>query len=64
MCKFLVEISLKNVKNKFELVLLLARKAQDISSGKIKLPETDLKYKATYLALREIQKHTQLHSGD
>ncbi|HFL8819543.1 MAG TPA: DNA-directed RNA polymerase subunit omega [Candidatus Azoamicus sp. OHIO2] len=54
MCKLLIETCLKNAANKFELVLLVSKKAQNISLGKIKLSEQDLKYKATYLALKEL----------
>ncbi len=55
MCKIFIEDCFKNIKNKFELVLFVAKRAQDISSGKVKLAENDLKYKSTYLALKEIQ---------
>lgn len=61
MCKILIENCLKNVKNKFELVLLVSKRAQDMSSGKIKLPEQDLKYKFTYLALKEIELNKKLY---
>lgn len=64
MCKISIENCLKNVKNKFELVLLVSRRAQDISAGKIKLSENDLKYKFTYLALKEIEINKQLYKED
>lgn len=64
MCKFLIEMCFENVKNKFELVLLVAKKAQDISSGKIKLSENESKHKATYLALKEIHQNKKLYSND
>ena len=64
MCKISIENCLKNVKNKFELVLLVSRRAQDISSGKIKLTENDLKYKFTHLALKEIEINKQLYKEE
>ncbi len=54
MCKIIIEHCLKNVPNKFELVLIAAKLAQKIKNnqeGKI-----NSKNKITYLALKEIEK--------
>lgn len=47
---------LNNFRNKFELVLILVKIAKEISSGKIKVDEYELKNKATNIAIKEILK--------
>lgn len=53
--KIILQKCLNKINNKFELVLSVAKRAQDINNGKIKINEVELKYKPTYLALKELE---------
>lgn len=54
--KELIYECLNNFRNKFELVLILVKVAKEISNGKIKVDEYELKDKVTKIAFQEILK--------
>lgn len=55
MCNFILQDCYKFLPNKFELVLVAAKRAKDISFKNTKLFVDPLKNKATVIALREIR---------
>ncbi|HIH2763654.1 MAG TPA: DNA-directed RNA polymerase subunit omega [Candidatus Azoamicus sp.] len=56
MCELIKEICIKKIKNKFELVLIAAKRARDLSLNNIKTSINNTNDKATIIALKEIEK--------
>ncbi len=55
MLKISVEKCLKNVNNKFKLVLIAVKYARHIYYGRIKVSEKDLQNKVTFIALKKLE---------
>ncbi|HIH2762697.1 MAG TPA: DNA-directed RNA polymerase subunit omega [Candidatus Azoamicus sp. MARI] len=50
------DVNLKKIKNKFELVLIVAKRAREISLNNIKTSINNNNDKTTIVALKEIEK--------
>ncbi|HIH2762391.1 MAG TPA: DNA-directed RNA polymerase subunit omega [Candidatus Azoamicus sp.] len=56
MCDLVKEANSKKIKNKFELVLIAAKRAREISLNNIKTQINNTNDKTTITALKEIEK--------